>query len=587
MVNPLRKKEKRVYKSKKLVSALQSLEERENLYRTVVEHQTELIYRFLSDWRLSFVNDAFCRYFDKKNRELIGQSFMKFILPEDRQKVEKHLTSLNRKNPIATIDLRITKPDGDIGWFKLINSIIFNPQGRIKEYQSIGIDVPEQVLTTQKNLENERLLRNVFDTIHCGISVLDKDLNILWANSTIKKWYPEAGSFEGNKCYKVYHGRKKLCKNCPTIRAFESGSPEKEIVPWIESRKTVGWLELVYLPMFDSTGKPNGVVELVRDVTDQVDAEKELRKRARRFRLLFDYTYNWEYWLGLDGNYLYVSPSCKRISGYSADEFIKDAGLFEKIVYPDERQLVTKNFKKAQKNKDTTSIEFRIITADGEVCWINQICQPVYNDEGHYMGLRGTNQDISKRMRATQALNKAKENLEHQVQERTSLLHIANIELKSKQKELIHQKAKLERVNEELLETNKAIGVLAKNIDKSRHDMENTFAKIVNSKIMPTVANLRKAKNLKSLTVDLDILVANVQALTSDLTGGMNLMAALTPSELSIATMIKNGLTSQQISEKLFISLHTVKTHRRNIRKKLNLKNSRINLESYLQSGMW
>jgi DNA-binding CsgD family transcriptional regulator len=67
----------------------------------------------------------------------------------------------------------------------------------------------------------------------------------------------------------------------------------------------------------------------------------------------------------------------------------------------------------------------------------------------------------------------------------------------------------------------------------------------------------------------------------------MNLMASLTPAEVRVATMIKNDLESQKIADKLFVSLHTVKTHRRNIRKKLNIKNAQINLANYLKSIMW
>jgi DNA-binding CsgD family transcriptional regulator len=139
----------------------------------------------------------------------------------------------------------------------------------------------------------------------------------------------------------------------------------------------------------------------------------------------------------------------------------------------------------------------------------------------------------------------------------------------------------------ELLDTNRAVGVLARNIDKNRQEMENTIAKAINSQIMPIVQKLRKAKDLEKLQTELDILSANLQTLSSDLTGGMNLMTTLTPTEVRVATMIKNGLTTQEISDKLYISLHTAKTHRRNIRKKLNVRNSRINLSSYLQSIMW
>ena len=117
--------------------------------------------------------------------------------------------------------------------------------------------------------------------------------------------------------------------------------------------------------------------------------------------------------------------------------------------------------------------------------------------------------------------------------------------------------------------------------------MESTVARAINSQLMPLFENLRKAKTLESCRVDLDILAANVQSLTSEFASGENLMVSLTPTELRIATMIKVGLKSQEIADKLCVSLHTAKTHRRNIRKKLNISNSRINLVSYLQSIMW
>jgi DNA-binding CsgD family transcriptional regulator len=85
----------------------------------------------------------------------------------------------------------------------------------------------------------------------------------------------------------------------------------------------------------------------------------------------------------------------------------------------------------------------------------------------------------------------------------------------------------------------------------------------------------------------LDFITANVQDLSNDLTGKMNSLSSLTPAELRVASMIKKGLSSQRIVDKLGVSLHTIKFHRRNIRNKLNIQNSAINLESYLRSIMW
>ena len=177
--------------------------------------------------------------------------------------------------------------------------------------------------------------------------------------------------------------------------------------------------------------------------------------------------------------------------------------------------------------------------------------------------------------------------MERRVEERTQELKTAAKKLKAKQKELIHHKAELELVNKDLLETNRAVSVLARNIDKNRRDAEGRFAKTISSKILPIVEDLKKAKKLDSVLLGLDFLTANMQDLSNELTGKMNLLASLTPTELQVASMIKRGQPSRRIADKLCVSLHTIKTHRRSIRRKLNIQNSAINLESYLRSTMW
>jgi PAS domain S-box-containing protein len=559
------------------------ISKRDELYEAIVESQVELICRFLSNGQLTFVNHAFCRYFGRKSNELIGKSFMQFIPPEDRPGLKKHLTSLNSKSSSKTIDRRVIKQTGDIIWQQWIDRAIFDARGRIKEYQSVGRDMSEKALAEQEVKESERYLGNIFDAIQDGIIVLDKNLNILWVNSAVKKLYPDSGPFKDKKCYQVYYGRKKPCKNCPTIRAIESGRLEMEIVPWPRSQKTMGWLELSSFPLLSSTGKLNGVVECIRDVTERVTAEDALSESEQRFRIFADFTYDWEYWVAPDGTFEYVSPSCERVTGYSADDFSRDPKLLEKIVYSDDRTLVAKHLKKDLVSKVSKPLEFRIVTRDGEIRWISHNCQSVFDSRKNFLGRRVSNRDITNQKHAEIKQQKEYHDVVNQVQEYTAQLKRSSDELISRQQELLEHKSKLEEVNTELLETNRAISVLARNIDKNRQEIEQTIAKAINTQIMPIIEDLRTTKNLGDAQVHLDMLAANLQALTSDLTGGINMLAALTPAEMRVATMIKNGLTSQQIADRLFISLHTAKTHRRNIRKKLKVTNSRINLTSYLK----
>jgi PAS domain S-box-containing protein len=564
-----------------------TLLESEQRYRAVVENQTELICRFLPDGRLTFVNDAYSRCFGKKPAELIGQRFLDQIPQKDLERVKKHLAAINRDNPIATIKHRVIQPGGAIRWQQWIDRAIFDDQDRVKEYQSVGRDITEQVQAQLSIREREQLLQNVIDSIQDGISVLDKDLNLLRVNPTMEKWYPQSKPIKGRKCHEVYHGKKKPCRVCPSVKALKSGSLQVDIKQSRVSSNEEEWFEVFAFPILDSAGKPTGVVEYRRSITERVKAEQALRRSEQRFRLLADFTHDWEYWIAPDGNYIYVSPSCERITGYHPDEFIRDTGLFEKIIHPDDGALIRGHFNKDLLCKETKSLDFRIRTRNGKERWIAHICLPVYDDNGQFAGRRASNRDITERKLAQEALNEAQKDLERRVEERTKELKTSAKKLKTKQKELASHKAKLELVNKDLLETNRAVTVLARNIDKHRRDEESRFAKTISSKILPLVEDLKKAKTLDNVLLGLDFLTVNVQDLSNDLTGKMNLLASLTPTELRLASMIKKGLPSRRIADKLCVSLHTIKSHRRNIRKKLNIQNSTINLESYLRSAMW
>jgi PAS domain S-box-containing protein len=133
--------------------------------------------------------------------------------------------------------------------------------------------------------------------------------------------------------------------------------------------------------------------------------EKELKESEERFRALADFTYDWEYWLTPGGHYVYVSPSCERITGYSADEFKRTPELLERIVHADDRDVVKKHLRQEPIEGNVVHpMEFRIITRNGEDRWLEHVCQPVYGSDGNYLGRRGSNRDITERRRAEEAL---------------------------------------------------------------------------------------------------------------------------------------------------------------------------------------
>ncbi len=153
---------------------------------------------------------------------------------------------------------------------------LFALDGEFDGIVAVIADVTDRV-RTERALENsERYLRDVIDAIQDGISVLDRDLTITRANRTIEKWYPHALPLVGQQCHAAYHGNAAPCDPCPSRRALESGQLESNTVPLAGPDGVHGWLDVHAFPLRDAGGRVAGVVEYVRDVTQQREAQRLL-----------------------------------------------------------------------------------------------------------------------------------------------------------------------------------------------------------------------------------------------------------------------------------------------------------------------
>lgn len=154
------------------------------------------------------------------------------------------------------------------GEFVLIESInmafeLFEAHTKLKKHE-------------QELLENKNFLEGVLDSIQDGISVLNKDLSIRFTNRVIEEWCPEKTSLVGEKCHEVYHNAKTPCNPCPTLRALQSGKTEYDVVPGPPG-SSIEWSEIYSYPYKNpNTGKTDGVIEFVRDITGHKKMEDAL-----------------------------------------------------------------------------------------------------------------------------------------------------------------------------------------------------------------------------------------------------------------------------------------------------------------------
>lgn len=168
------------------------------------------------------------------------------------------------------------------------------------------------------------------------------------------------------------------------------------------------------------------------NISERIRIEEQLVKSEEKFRTVADLTYDWEYWIAPDGEILYCSPSCSRITGYSAEEFVRNGNLIRSIVHPlDANKYYDHIEQRAEPDKDKAEFTFRIITRAGEEKWISHVCRPVFSIDGEFLGRRASNRDITDRKQGELLLLQSNEEIKRLNENILNMLKIMSHDIRS------------------------------------------------------------------------------------------------------------------------------------------------------------
>jgi ATP/maltotriose-dependent transcriptional regulator MalT len=207
-------------------------------------------------------------------------------------------------------------------------------------------------------------------------------------------------------------------------------------------------------------------------------------------------------------------------------------------------------------------------------------------EDGHPKKVLIIHRDITGFKQIEKELRKVNDEAVKRYKNKSKMLSETLKKLEEKEKDLERHKSNLEKLNKEIIENNRAVSVLARNINRNKEVYEHKIYETTTAKILPIIKELKNNKSCQRIMADLEVLETNVNSLYSVSENHHEIINILSDQEMRVAALIKRGLTSQKISDLLCISEDTVKTHRKNIRKKLKIQNSNINLISYLKSNM-
>lgn len=179
----------------------------------------------------------------------------------------------------------------------------------------------------------------------------------------------------------------------------ESGFPSQE---WVQTL-SAPLPDIVEIEPFRWGYGENAFV-VVKAMGARPEAVENSAESNGMFHRLTDFSADWTYWRSPTGEMRYISPAGNEITGYSVEELSEFPDKCIKIIHPDDRELWRNHVHEADREGRPEPIEFRIITRDGGIRWISHLCRPVYDDNGLFLGISGSNRDITERVMAEEQL---------------------------------------------------------------------------------------------------------------------------------------------------------------------------------------
>jgi two-component system, sporulation sensor kinase C len=159
--------------------------------------------------------------------------------------------------------------------------------------------------------------------------------------------------------------------------------------------------------------------------TDSISGSRDALENMSlddQWRAVADYTYDWESWHGPDGRLIWVNPAVERLTGYSVAECVAMRDYPLPLIVEEDRERISDVLKSADRRSSGENIEFRSLHRNGEIRWMALSWQPMYADQGTYLGLRTSTRDVTDRRALREQLRLHAEHLEQLVQERTARL---------------------------------------------------------------------------------------------------------------------------------------------------------------------
>ncbi|HKJ70012.1 MAG TPA: PAS domain S-box protein [bacterium] len=249
----------------------------EHRYRALVEDMPAFICRFLPEGTLTFVNTYYCNYFQMDREELIGKNFFQFIPKNYREWVREQFLSLTQGSPTITYQHQVYDNEGNVVWQEWTDRALFDEEGNVTEYQSIGRDITEQRRAEEALSESAARLRRAQQMAMVG----DWELNVISGDITLSDELCQILGIEPaeetsiDEFLQIVHPDDRQQVRDAVNMAHSEGKSADVEIRLVRSGDEERVLRLQFGAAFSSEKQPQRIIGVAQDITERKKLEEQ------------------------------------------------------------------------------------------------------------------------------------------------------------------------------------------------------------------------------------------------------------------------------------------------------------------------
>ena len=211
-----------------------------------------------------------------------------------------------------------------------------------------GVAAPE---TPQDGLRQiAHLCESAFNAVPNLFMILDTEYRIVRVNPAMaERLGTTPDACIGQKCSTLLRGERCQVDGCPYTLLLQDG---REHTAEIYEERLGGYFLVTVSPLRDADGHLTGCVHIAVDINDRKKAEQDLQTSETRFRAITENTTDLTIIVNPEGNYQYVSPSCRQIIGFEPDQILGKNR--KEFVHPEDQPVVNEILLRATREPGKT-----------------------------------------------------------------------------------------------------------------------------------------------------------------------------------------------------------------------------------------